>query len=56
MNNKGVIMDGKLFKIVNQYMYWKNASSYGIVEVEDVESGKHYFARDFNLLRNKILW
>jgi hypothetical protein len=40
-------MQGKLFKVVNQFMYWHKGQSYGIVEIEDMEDRlTHYLARD----------
>ena len=42
-------MQGKLFRVVNQFMYWHKGQSYGIVEVEDMEDrSTHYLARDYH--------
>ena len=40
-------MEGKLLRVVNQYVYWHKGDSYGIIEVEDINNrSTHYFSRD----------
>lgn len=39
--------ENRLFRVVNQYLYWYKGESYGILEVEDTaDKLTHYFSSD----------